>query len=107
MLKPVTWSNPAYERPAAQPGKAPVYLLVAAAGSGSRMGLDQNKQFASLGGLPVIVRTLKALQEVPAITGLVLIAAAEELDQMRDLLQPFAFPGCWPSRVAVLASRHL
>ena len=38
----------------------PAYAIIAAAGSGSRMALAQNKQFLQLGGKSVITRTVYA-----------------------------------------------
>ncbi len=84
------WQNPAYVKAADSSGRPPVYALVAAAGSGSRMG--QNKQFIELAGVPVIIRSLQALEATPAIDAIILLAAASDLVPMQNLLQAFSFP---------------
>lgn len=87
-MKHLFWKNPNYV-----PKKAPdaVYAIVAAAGSGSRMGLPYNKLFHKIGGLPVIVRTVAILDESGWIDGLVVTAAPEECEVMKALLAPYSF----------------
>lgn len=65
-------------------------LLVMAAGRGTRMGEDKNKLFLLLGGVPVIIHTLRNLQagmenlNVPY--SLVLVVHPEEQEIMKTLL---------------------
>lgn len=40
-----------------------VYVIIPAAGIGSRMGTEENKQFIEIKGIPVITRTLQAFKE--------------------------------------------
>lgn len=69
------------------------HVLLAAAGSGRRMGADVNKQFLEVDGLPVVihaVRRCKAfLDSLPeaCLRGLHLICAEEELETMDELLK--------------------
>jgi len=65
---------------------SPVYVIVAAAGRGSRMDQAINKQFISVGNCPVIVRTVRALAACSRITGIIVMAAPDEVDQMRSCL---------------------
>jgi 2-C-methyl-D-erythritol 4-phosphate cytidylyltransferase len=67
----------------------PSYAVIAAAGTGSRMGHTENKQFMMLEGIPVIVRTLRAFQLVPSIRGLVVVAAPDECKQMEAVIEPY------------------
>ncbi len=71
-----------------------VYAVIPAAGSGSRMNLNKNKQFLQLGRYPVIVRTLLVLESMPEIAGYVAVAAADELAAMQELLIPYKLAKC-------------
>jgi 2-C-methyl-D-erythritol 4-phosphate cytidylyltransferase len=51
--------------------------VVPAAGAGKRMGLEVPKQFLSLGGAPVLARTLARLQDSPVINEIVVAAPVE------------------------------
>ena len=50
-----------------------VWAVVVAAGSGERLGADQPKAFVRFGDDPLIVASVAALDEHPAITGIVLV----------------------------------
>jgi 2-C-methyl-D-erythritol 4-phosphate cytidylyltransferase len=67
----------------------PVYAVLPAAGSGSRMGAGCNKQFLEVGGLPLIIRTLMAFEQSHLIDGYVVVAAPDELAEMAILIQRF------------------
>ena len=56
--------------------------IIAAAGSGTRMGdgLGTTKQLLTLGGLPVIVRTLKAFEESELIDEIIVVAREDEIE---------------------------
>lgn len=73
--------------PAAQ--QVPIYVVIPAAGSGSRMGAGHNKQFLEVGGLPLIIRTLLAFEENDRVTGYVVVTATEEREAMALLIQRF------------------
>jgi 2-C-methyl-D-erythritol 4-phosphate cytidylyltransferase len=72
----------------------PVYVIVPAAGSGSRMNLGQNKQFLQLGRYPVIVRTLRVLDQHPSVDGFIVVAADGEVAAMRRLLVEYKLKKC-------------
>lgn len=57
--------------------------LVVAAGKGSRFGGPVSKQFLPLGGLPVLARTLAALQEAPAVSEIVLVVGGDDVEHCR------------------------
>ena len=42
-----------------------LYIIVAAAGMGKRLGLGYNKNYAHLAGIPILVRNLHQLSQVP------------------------------------------
>ena len=51
--------------------------IIAAAGSGNRMGSDQPKQFLPLAGTPIIIHTLNAFEQCDSIQEIVLVLPAE------------------------------
>ena len=74
-------------------GRGQIWALVAAAGSGSRMGLGFNKQYANLGGMPVLGHTLLAFANHPSIDGIiVLVAPGEEAEFQSKILLPSKVP---------------
>lgn len=65
------------------------WAVVPAAGSGTRMGgrpEDPAKQFRTLGGQPVVVRSLEALAAAPEVQGAVVVVAAHEVEPVRQRL---------------------
>lgn len=54
--------------------------VVLCAGQGSRMGASQNKVFLPLGGIPLLVRTLRAFEAAPSIDEVLLVAHPDETD---------------------------
>ena len=61
--------------------------VIVAAGRGSRMGLGRNKVLADVAGVPVIVRTVRALAETGLFDGgVVLVTGAEDMEEMRGLM---------------------
>ena len=63
-----------------------VTALVPAAGSGTRMG-GPRKQYRSLEGDPLLVRTLRRVANSPRVRHLVVAAPPEDLDYVSGLLQ--------------------
>lgn len=62
--------------------------VIVAAGSASRMG-GIDKITADLNGVPVIVRTVRAFQECPAIREIVIVTASDKLTQIMSLCKDF------------------
>lgn len=58
--------------------QVPVWALVPAAGSGSRLGGDTPKQYLSLAGHPLLWHTLRALAATPGLAGMVIVTAPED-----------------------------
>ncbi len=69
-----------------------VVALVPAAGSGSRMGGSSPKQFLGLGGVPLLVRTLRALAGSHVVRGLVVVAPPSAVERTRRLLRRHRVP---------------
>lgn len=60
-------------------------MIVAAAGNSSRMG-GQDKLFAPLGGMPVLRRTLLAIDKSELVTEIVVAVSADNLEPVADLV---------------------
>ena len=66
--------------------------LVPAAGQGHRMGSKTPKQFLTLGGLPLLVHSLRVLEASDAIFAIVLAAPQVDLDYCkRDIVEKYGF----------------
>ena len=69
-----------------------VVAIVPAAGTGSRMGGSSPKQFLRLGGVPVLVRTLRILAGSRVVRGIVLVAPPAAVERTRRLLARHRVP---------------
>ena len=67
--------------------------LVAAAGSSSRMG-GVNKLLEPLNGVPVLARTLMALQQAPQIDEIVVATREEDLMEISRLCRTYGITKC-------------
>lgn len=65
-----------------------VSVIIAAAGSGSRMGHSKKKQFIELEGEPVLVRTIKKFQ-IPEIDEIVVVTSEEDIEAVYALKQQY------------------
>lgn len=63
--------------------------LIVAAGSGSRMKSDKNKQLVELKGVPVIVRTLLAFENNAYIDNIITVARSEDIDVFKSLIEEY------------------
>lgn len=64
-------------------------VILPAAGSGTRMGSSTPKQFLKLAGEPILIRSIKAFAQCPAIHRIVLAVAADQVHQVKKLLAEF------------------
>lgn len=55
-------------------------VVIAAAGSGSRMGMNKNKQFLDIAGKPVLARTIQAFENCKLVDEIIIIAAEPEVE---------------------------
>lgn len=62
--------------------------VIVAAGSASRMG-GIDKILADLNGVPVIVHTVRAFQECPAISEIVVVTTADKMEKIMELCRGF------------------
>jgi 2-C-methyl-D-erythritol 4-phosphate cytidylyltransferase/2-C-methyl-D-erythritol 2,4-cyclodiphosphate synthase len=69
-----------------------VGIIIPAAGSGSRMGAAQPKQFLALAGMPVLARTLRAVLDHPKIDAAAAVLPPDQLQSGAELLLPFLSP---------------
>ena len=67
--------------------KAMCHVIIAAAGSGSRMGLDCPKQFADLAGKPIWIRTLERFFASEAVRDVTIVIPSNYELQCRDMLR--------------------
>lgn len=67
--------------PALQPGR--LSIIVAAGGHGVRLKADQPKQYIDLLGVPMVQRTIAALDSCKAVDRIVLVVNPEDVDYCR------------------------
>jgi len=66
--------------------------VVTAAGAGRRMGSALPKQYLTLSGVPLVVRTLRALHAWPGLLGVVVTAPADRVEETSALLAEAELP---------------
>src|ERR1700736_6508324 len=64
--------------------------IVVAAGKGTRLGGDRPKQFLELGGIPIIIHTLRQFESCQEINELIAVVPAEETAGFVSFAQKFA-----------------
>lgn len=70
-------------------GKTELCAVLLAGGCGSRMQTEQTKQFLHILGVPIVVRSLLALQRCDEVKSIVIVARLEELDEYPPLLRRY------------------
>ena len=63
-----------------------IAAIIPAAGSGSRAGFAENKIFQKIGGVPVLLRSVRAFTRREDIGAVAVCAAEGELARVRELL---------------------
>lgn len=66
---------------------AVVHAVVPAAGRGLRMGGSRPKQLLELCGKPILRHTLEAMVRVPFLSGIHVVAPADHMEPVRDLVR--------------------
>ena len=70
-----------------------VIAIIPAAGLGTRMAGSRSKQFLSLGGEPVLMRTLKRLLAVERVTSAIIALRPSEMETVEQWLRGAALSG--------------
>jgi len=70
------------------------FVVVPAAGSGSRFGGEVPKQFVSLGGRPIIAHTLARFESFDAVSTIVVAAARDQIESLESLLKEEGLSKC-------------
>ena len=63
------------------------YAIIVAGGSGSRMKSDLPKQFIDIGGLPILMHTLKKFKEADADIELILVLPESQFEFWKELCE--------------------
>ncbi|WP_324825911.1 2-C-methyl-D-erythritol 4-phosphate cytidylyltransferase [Sinanaerobacter sp. ZZT-01] len=66
-----------------------VAVIIAAAGSGTRMGCGQSKQFRKISGLPVVVRAVGVFSEHSFIDEIYIVARREEQQTLSQMIDEY------------------
>lgn len=69
--------------------KERVVAVVPAAGLGKRFGPGKNKPFATLGGKPVVIRSLEVLQSVPEIVEIIPVLKVEDMEAGQKIFEEY------------------
>jgi 2-C-methyl-D-erythritol 4-phosphate cytidylyltransferase len=64
----------------------PVYAIVLAAGTGSRMHADTKKQFMEVHGLPLFLYSYKTFQSNSYIDGIIVVTGEEDIPAVNNML---------------------
>jgi 2-C-methyl-D-erythritol 4-phosphate cytidylyltransferase len=77
------------ERSKRQQNRNHVIAVVPAAGLGKRFGPGKTKTLQTLGGKPVLIWSLKALESVPEIVEIIPVLKAEDMEQGQKLFETY------------------
>ena len=67
------------------------YVIIVAGGKGLRMGGEVPKQFLPIGGMPVLMHTIRAFRQVYADIQVVVVLPAEQQAYWQELCQTYNF----------------
>jgi 2-C-methyl-D-erythritol 4-phosphate cytidylyltransferase len=70
-----------------EPLQREAWAIIPAGGTGSRFSGEENKLLTPLAGVPVLVRTLRAVLSAPSIQGVVLVCHPQHQSQYQALLK--------------------
>lgn len=69
--------------------------LVLSGGTGARMGLDVPKQYQTIAGKPVIVRTLERLERFQGVAGVIVVASPEWKTRIWEWKESYGLSKLW------------
>ncbi|MCR4853254.1 MAG: 2-C-methyl-D-erythritol 4-phosphate cytidylyltransferase [Prevotella sp.] len=67
------------------------YAIILAGGKGLRMGADVPKQFLPVGGLPILMRTIRRFREYSSRLHIILVLPLEQQEYWRELCEKYHF----------------
>jgi len=70
-----------------------VFVILAAAGLGTRMAGPKPKQFVALDGVPILVHSLRAFAAVPRVTAIYVAVRKAEMERVEAQVAEFGFAG--------------
>src|ERR1022692_2658988 len=79
-----------------------VFVILPAAGVGTRMAASQPKQFLELNGLPILIHSLRAFAAVPRVTAIFVAVRANEIERVEAQVAEYAAEFGFAGRVHVV-----
>jgi 2-C-methyl-D-erythritol 4-phosphate cytidylyltransferase len=76
---------------------SPIYGIIVAGGSGKRMNNTLPKQFIPIGGLPVLMHTIKRFIDYPKSINIVLVLPKDQITTWENLCRTYSFASSYPS----------
>ena len=70
-----------------------VFVILPAAGLGTRMAGPQPKQFLALDGVPILIHSLRAFAAVPRVTAIYVAVRKPEMERVEAQVAEFGFAG--------------
>ncbi len=70
-----------------------VFVILPAAGLGTRMAGPQPKQFLALDGVPILIHSLRAFAAVPRVTAMYVAVRKTEMERVEAQVAEFGFAG--------------
>jgi 2-C-methyl-D-erythritol 4-phosphate cytidylyltransferase len=70
-----------------------VFVILPAAGLGTRMAGPQPKQFLALDGVPILIHSLRAFAAVPRVTSIYVAVRKQETERVASQISEFGFAG--------------
>lgn len=70
-----------------------VFVILPAAGLGTRMAGPQPKQFLALGGIPILIHSLRAFASVPRVTAIYVAVRKTEMERVEAQVAEHGFAG--------------
>jgi len=75
------------------PTRMQVFVILPAAGLGTRMAGPQPKQFLILDGVPILVHSLRAFASVPRVTAIYVAVRKPEIERVQAQIAEYGFLG--------------
>src|SRR5580692_6860567 len=70
-----------------------VFVILPAAGLGTRMAGPQPKQFLALNGVPILIHSLRAFAAVERVTAIYVAVRNTEMERVRAQIAEYGFAG--------------